>query len=59
MPGCKKRSPQVPVVSHPEKSGACFESTHFVSETTKVASSQVSVDSLPVNSGGLFGAYFL
>ena len=44
-------SPQVPVVSHPEKSGACLESTHFVSETTKVASPQVSVDSLPVNSG--------
>ena len=44
-------SPQVPVVSHPEKSRACLESTHFVSETTKVASPQVSVDSLPVNSG--------
>ena len=44
-------SPQVPVVSHPEKSGACLESTHFVSETTKVASLQVSVDSFPVNSG--------
>ena len=39
------------MVSHPEKSGACLESTHFVSETTKVASPQVSVDSLPVNSG--------
>ena len=39
------------MVSHPEKSGACLESTHFVPETTKVASPQVSVDSLPVNSG--------
>ena len=27
-------SPRVPVVSHPENSGACLESTHFVSETT-------------------------
>ena len=39
------------MVSHPEKSGACLESTHFVSVTTKVASPQVSVDSPPVNSG--------
>ena len=39
------------MVSLLEKSGACSESTHFVSETTKVASPQVSVDSLPVNSG--------
>ena len=39
------------MVSHPEKSGACLESTHFVSETTKVVSPQVSLDSLPVNSG--------
>ena len=39
------------MVSHPEKSGACLESTHVVSETTKVASPQVSVDSHPVNSG--------
>ena len=37
-------SPQVPVVSPHEKSGACLESTHFVSEKTKVASPQVSVD---------------
>ena len=44
-------SPQMPVVSHPEKSGAFLESTHFVPETKKVASPQVSVDSLPVNSG--------
>ena len=44
-------SPQVPVVSHPEKSWACLESTQVVSETTKVASSQASLDSLPVNSG--------
>ena len=44
-------SPQMPVVSHPERSGACLESTHFVSETTKVARPQFSVDSLPVNSG--------
>ena len=44
-------SPQVPVVSHPEKSGACLESTQVVSETTKVASPQASLDSLPVNSG--------
>ena len=46
-------SPQVPVpvVSHPEKTGACLESTHFVSETTKVASPQVSVDSLPEKTG--------
>ena len=28
-------SSQVPVVSHPEKSGACLESTHFVSETRR------------------------
>ena len=40
-------SPQVPVVSHP----ACLESTQVVSETTKVASPQASLDSLPVNSG--------
>ena len=39
------------VVSHPEKSGACLESTQVVSETTKVASPQASLDSLPVNSG--------
>ena len=39
------------MVINPEKSGACLESTHFVSETTKVASPQVSVDSHPVNSG--------
>ena len=39
------------MVCHPEKSGACLESTHFVSETTKVASPQVPVDSLPVKSG--------
>ena len=44
-------SPQVPVVSHPEKSGACLESTQVVSETTKVASPQASLDSLPMNSG--------
>ena len=41
----------MPLVSHPEKSGVCSESTHFVSETTKVASPQVSVDSIRVNSG--------
>ena len=41
----------VPVVSYPENSGACLESTYFVSETTTVASPQVSVDSHPVNSG--------
>ena len=35
----------LPVVGHQENSGACLESTHFVSEPTKVASSQVSVDS--------------
>ena len=51
-------SPQVPVVSHPEKSGACLVSTHFVSETTKVASPQVSVDSLPVNSGACLDPTF-
>ena len=39
------------MVSHPEKSGACLESSHFISETPKVASPQISVDSLPVNSG--------
>ena len=44
-------SPQLPVVSLPEKSGACLESTQAVSETTKVASPQASLDSLPVNSG--------
>ena len=47
-------SPQVPVVSHPEKSWACMESTHFVSETTKVVSGQSSSELW-----GLFGAYFL
>ena len=52
-------SPEVPVVSHPEKSGACLESTHFVSETTKVASPQVSVDSHPVNSGACLEPTFL
>ena len=39
------------MVNHPEKSGAFLKSTHFVPETKKVASPQVSVDSLPVNSG--------
>ena len=39
------------MVSHPENSGACLDSTTFVSEARTVARPQVSAVSHPVNSG--------
>ena len=44
-------SPQLPVVSHPENSGACLDSTTIYSEAKTVARPKVSVASHPVNSG--------
>ena len=44
-------SPQLSVVSHPENSGACFDSTTIVSEASTVARPKVSAVSYPVNSG--------